>query len=48
VKVVLKAKTATLTVNDGKPETTEQIKKAIEDAGYKVTAVHTSASTMKN
>jgi copper chaperone CopZ len=44
VKVVLKAKTATLTMNDAKPETIEAIKKAIATAGYKVTAVNTIAT----
>jgi copper chaperone len=40
VKVVLKEKTATLMIDEANTEASEQIKKAIEEAGFTVTAVN--------
>jgi copper chaperone CopZ len=52
VKVVLKEKKATLTVSEDKKELSEQIKKAIEGAGYTVTdltvAQTAPSASMKN
>ena len=45
VKVVLKDKKATLTVAEDKKEISEQIKKAIQDAGYTVTEVSVASAT---
>jgi len=45
VKVVLKNKTATLTFTDDKKENMDAVKKAVENAGYKVTAINTASSS---
>lgn len=42
VKVTLKNQTATFTVTEDKKEFSDEIKKAIEGAGYKVTAIKTA------
>ena len=44
VKVSLKAKSATLTMNDSNKQTEAQVKKAIEDAGYVVKSIHLLAA----
>lgn len=48
VKVVVSEKKAVLTVSEDKKEMSEQIKKAIEGAGFKVTAVNTMAAKKAN
>lgn len=48
VKVVLKNKTATLTFTDDKKENMDAVKKAVESAGYQVTAINIANTAATN